>query len=250
MWNEILSKLESKYGQSSMNRVHKMLTETPKDKKSRHPWQNGAKYILPNLSERMVMELEDYPEFSQAGDRFGDKHSRIRDEILGYLDRTGRPETHGGYGTLEGDQWRVVFLNRIGRDEAKVVPSFPETMGYIRSCAPILYPIAGISFSVLEPGAHITPHCDRTNVFIHFHQSVIAPSGCGLKVGDRELVFEEKKSYLFDPSFVHEAWNRSAYNRIHLILPVWHPGITHPEREALTEIFSILRELSGGRMEA
>lgn len=251
MWNEILFKLESKYGKPSMSRVNRMLAETPKDKKRRHPWQKGAQYVLPDLSERTVMELEEYPQFLQAKDRFGDTHARIRDEILSYMDRTGRPEAHGGYGTVGGDQWRVVFLNRIGRDDDKVVPFFPETTAYIRSCASILYPIAGISFSVLEPGAHITPHCDRTNVFIHFHQSVITPSGCGLKVGDRELVFEDKKSYLFDPSFVHEAWNKSAYNRIHLILPVWHPGITLPEREALTEIFWTLRELKGrGRMDA
>jgi aspartyl/asparaginyl beta-hydroxylase (cupin superfamily) len=152
---------------------------------------------------------------------------------------------HGGADKLGGEKWRAVFLNRTGRNLDEVARFFPQTMGYLQDCTRILFPIAGISFSVLEPGAYIAPHSDRTNVFIHFHQSVIAPGDCGLKVGGSDIVFEEQRSYLFDPSFVHEAWNRSSQNRVHLILPVWHPGTTAAEREALTEVFGMLRELRG-----
>ncbi len=119
-----------------------------------------------------------------------------------------------------GKKWRAVFLTRTGRNLDDVTRFFPQTMSYIRDCTGIVFPIAGISFSVLEPGAYIAPHSDRTNVFIHFHQSVVVPGDCGLKVGGNDIAFEEQRSYLFDPSFVHEAWNRSSRNRIHLILPV------------------------------
>jgi hypothetical protein len=163
---------------------------------------------------------------------------------MGYLERIGRPEAHGGYGGVGGEHWRVVFLSRIGREEVDVTPYFPETLSHIRACSSVLYPVAGITFSVLEPGGYIAPHNDRTSVFIHLHQCVVTPPECGLKVADMEISFQESMSYVFDPSFVHEAWNRSRHNRIHLILPVWHPETTLAERGALTEVFSVLRDLS------
>ncbi len=247
MFGEILSRFERKYGPASMARIKGMLAETPKDRGRRNPLQAQAMYILPDLSENMLFSLEKYPDLWHARNRFMERHSEIRREILNYLELIGRPECHGGYGKLGGEQWRVVFLNRVGMEDVGVAPHFPQTANYINDCGPILYPVAGISFSILEPGGHIKPHNDRTNVFIHFHQSVVTPPDCGLRVGGNEIVFEEGESYLFDPSFVHEAWNKSARDRIHLILPVWHPDTTSEEREALAEVFQLLRDLSAAK---
>jgi len=243
MWEVILDKVATRYGSSSIDRVKRMLIPTRRDRERRHPLQARAQYVLPDLSEEMIISLEKYPDLMRARDHFMRSHSRIRGEIQEYLERIGRPEVHGGYDKLGGEKWRAVFLNRLGRNIDDVTRFFPETMSHIKDCTEMLFPIGGISFSLLEAGAYIAPHSDRTNVFIHFHQSVVTPPDCGLKVGGNEIVFEEKLSYLFDPSFVHEAWNRSSRSRINLILPVWHPDTTPPEREALTDVFKMLREL-------
>jgi hypothetical protein len=250
MWDEMLTRLEAKYGASSMVRIKKILSETVRDRAHRHPLQARAAYILPDLSDAMIIDMEKHQDLRLIKDRFSERHPEIRGEILSYLEKTGRPEVHGGYrpevhggyDNYGGEEWRVVYLNRIGREDVAVTQFFPATMSYLRECHAILFPVGGILFSVLEPGAHIPPHSDRTNVFVHLHQTIVTPADCMLKVGDMEIVFEEQKSYLFDPSFVHEAWNRSSRDRIHLILPVWHPGTTLPERDALTEIFLTLRD--------
>ena len=241
MWEQLLAKYKEKFGASSMDRVTKMLNETPQARRSRHPLQKGADYLLPNLGPPLL-DIDKYPEIARARAHFAAKHVQIKDEITQYLEKHGRPEAHGGGG---GDKWRVVFLSRVGRETEGIAGHFPESMDHIKRCRDIIYPVAGISFSVLEAGAIITPHSDRTNVFIHFHQGVTVPSGCGIKVAGKQVDFEETKSFLFDPSYEHEAWNRSQQIRVQLILPLWHPETTAAEREALVEVFEQLRQLMG-----
>jgi aspartyl/asparaginyl beta-hydroxylase (cupin superfamily) len=224
-----------------MDRVVSMLNETPQQRRNRNPLQKGALYLLPHLRPH-ILDINKYPPIVRARDAFAVRHADIRREITQHLEKHGRAPVHD-----DGiDAWRAVFLSVLGREQESTASHFPATMDYIRSCSDIIYPLAGISFSVLEPGAFIPPHSDRTNVFIHFHQGVAVPADCALKVAGEVVDFEEAGSFLFDPSYEHSAWNRSPSIRIQLILPVWHPDITGAEREALVEVFNaLIREMGG-----
>ncbi|MFJ2581086.1 aspartyl/asparaginyl beta-hydroxylase domain-containing protein [Kitasatospora aureofaciens] len=88
-------------------------------------------------------------------------------------------------------------------------------------------------FTILNPGAHITPHTGGVNLLLTAHLPLIVPDGCAITVGDDQRGWEEGKVILFDDSFIHEAWNRGTGQRAVLLWDVWHPELTPVEVRAL-----------------
>ena len=95
-------------------------------------------------------------------------------------------------------------------------------------------------FSLLQPGAHIKPHTGLFNTRLICHVPLIVPRGCQIRVGNETREWEEGKALIFDDSFEHEAWNRSAEARVVLIFEVWRPEISADERRALTAMFEAI----------
>lgn len=54
--------------------------------------------------------------------------------------------------------------------------------------------------------------------------------------------WEAGKTLLFDYSFQHEAWNDSSLPRTCLLMDIWHPELSVPEKYALTYFVKYLRE--------
>ncbi|WP_371495128.1 aspartyl/asparaginyl beta-hydroxylase domain-containing protein [Kitasatospora sp. NBC_00374] len=88
-------------------------------------------------------------------------------------------------------------------------------------------------FTILNPGAHITPHTGGVNLLLTAHLPLVVPDGCAITVGDDQRGWEEGKVILFDDSFIHEAWNRGTDRRAVLLWDVWHPELTPVEVRAL-----------------
>jgi aspartate beta-hydroxylase len=89
-------------------------------------------------------------------------------------------------------------------------------------------------FSVLTPGTHILPHRGVTNSRLVVHLPLIVPDDCAIVVGGETHVWQEGRVMIFDDTFEHEAWNRSAQTRGVLILDVWNPYLDDAERDALS----------------
>jgi aspartyl/asparaginyl beta-hydroxylase (cupin superfamily) len=100
-------------------------------------------------------------------------------------------------------------------------------------------------FSVLLPGARIQPHCDLWNFTINLHLAVDIPPGCVLRVANVDHGWEEGRCVLFDYSYLHEAWNNGDRRRVCLLIDLWNPEVTLPEREALLVLVRELRQLTG-----
>ncbi|CAN5320653.1 hypothetical protein BH11PSE9_BH11PSE9_19950 [soil metagenome] len=91
-----------------------------------------------------------------------------------------------------------------------------------------------ICFSVLRPGSHIKPHYGVTNTRLVMHLPLIVPGDCALNlIGEGEHHWKEAKLVMFDDTFEHEAWNRSASTRVVLLMDCWNPHLTPPERSAV-----------------
>ena len=89
-------------------------------------------------------------------------------------------------------------------------------------------------FSVLRPGTHIPPHTGVMNGRLTVHLPLVVPPECGaLAAAHEPRAWTEGECLVFDDSFVHEAWNRSAHTRVVLIFDAWNPDLTAVEREAL-----------------
>ncbi len=126
-------------------------------------------------------------------------------------------------------RWSVLFLYERGRKNEHNCSLCPQTVAAIEANRTVLS-LGGLAyFSMLEPDTHIAPHTGPTNLRLRCHLGIDVPEGCGLRVGGIERTAEEGRCVVFDDSFTHEAWNRSAQPRVVLVVDLWHPDLTDDE---------------------
>ena len=150
-----------------------------------------------------------------------------------------RPEEASAYlGTAQGAAWNALFFYRGGARFNAHHDTCPHTSAAL--AATDLVHIAGhapeVCFSVLAPGTHILPHTGVTNIRLVVHLPLRIPEQCALRVAGQEHIWRRGEVMVFDDTFEHEAWNRSADTRIILLMDTWHPDLTPEERMAITEI--------------
>ncbi|MGA9343127.1 MAG: aspartyl/asparaginyl beta-hydroxylase domain-containing protein [Rhodanobacteraceae bacterium] len=103
-------------------------------------------------------------------------------------------------------------------------------------------------FSRLKPGAHIPPHYGLTNTRVTVHLPLIVPDNCEIRVGRDLHPWREGRIIAFDDSFEHEAWNRSASDRVVLIFEAHHPGLSGQERAAIEHVFTVRQRWLDSRL--
>jgi aspartyl/asparaginyl beta-hydroxylase (cupin superfamily) len=94
-----------------------------------------------------------------------------------------------------------------------------------------------VFFSLLRPGQHIKPHYGLSNHSLTVHLPLVIPKKCWLRVGDETREWEAGRITAFDDTFIHEARNESAEERIVLIFSIWHPDLTESEQQAVKRSF-------------
>jgi aspartate beta-hydroxylase len=57
-----------------------------------------------------------------------------------------------------------------------------------------------------------------------------------LSVAGIEHRWREGEVVVFDDTYSHEAWNRSAQTRVVMIFDMWHPDLSEVERIAVQEL--------------
>jgi len=77
------------------------------------------------------------------------------------------------------------------------------------------------------------------------HVPLFAPQGCTLRVGNETREWRFGETLIFDDSFEHEAWNRTAETRVVLLFEIWRPEIGAAEREELTALFEAVGAFGG-----
>ncbi|XP_023336096.1 uncharacterized protein LOC111707259 [Eurytemora carolleeae] len=106
-----------------------------------------------------------------------------------------------------------------------------------------------IMITVLEPGAVIYPHGDKTNTKLRVHLTLDAADlsffennpqlpAAGLLLAQREVIgWETGKLAIFDPSFEHQMWNQGDQRVVILSFDVDHPELGVNMRKKLRGVF-------------
>ncbi|MEE9434022.1 MAG: aspartyl/asparaginyl beta-hydroxylase domain-containing protein [Sphingorhabdus sp.] len=145
------------------------------------------------------------------------------------------------HGMLENPDWSTLYLWENGAavdDHVKLCPTIFEA---VMENAPLCHigPRApSVMLSLLRPGAHIPPHTGMLNCRYICHLPLIIPGGCGFRVGERRVEWEEGEMLMFDDTVQHEAWNKGDENRVVLIIDIWRPELDDAEREQVTALFA------------
>lgn len=210
-----------------------------------HPLQRPWSFYVPGLDARPFFERE---EFDWAPDL--EKHyPAIRREVETALDIEAdtQPYLRGAVtGAGEVDHlrdsraWTSLHLYADAKENSELRSRFPATFAALEKVPVVAVdgtPVEAF-FSVLQPGAHITPHFGLANCRVTVHLPLIVPDHCGLRAGDETRHWREGRCFIFDDSFDHEAWNHSDRIRIVLIFEVWHPSLSAAEQTAIAASFA------------
>jgi ornithine lipid ester-linked acyl 2-hydroxylase len=117
--------------------------------------------------------------------------------------------------------WNVFGLYAFAKKMEQNCALCPETTRIVERIPGLV--TAG--FSWMEPGTHIKPHVGYTNAVLRCHLGLIVPEECSLRVGSESRSWHEGKTFVFDDTTEHEAWNRSSSVRVVLLLDFKRPGV-------------------------
>ncbi|MFK4098788.1 aspartyl/asparaginyl beta-hydroxylase domain-containing protein [Streptomyces sp. NPDC019531] len=236
--------IRGEYGPDSLTRVERMLE--PGGGPARHPLQKGARWILPGLSRRPWHDPRGHPELAPVVEAFEAAHPVIKEELTAaWAERRETFSDYEHYLTRQED-WQALHLYRGGNlveESAGAVPTAYKVLKEFAVDTEKICPLLECHFSTLLPAAAIAPHCDLWNFSINLHLAVDIPEGCSITVAGETRSWEEGKCLLFDYSFEHEARNDGDRPRTCLLIDLWHPETTVPERRALTVLITEIRRL-------
>lgn len=119
------------------------------------------------------------------------------------------------------DKWKMLVLKIGNFYNTKIINSFPKTIEIIKRHRNIIY----MSFSVMEPETHILPHRGLYNGIIRYHLGISVPNDdrIYLKVDNKAIKWQEKKSFIFDDTLIHEAFNDSDEKRVIIMVDFYRP---------------------------
>lgn len=120
------------------------------------------------------------------------------------------------------EKWRSFFLWGYGvRIEANCAQC-PETANILQNIPGLLTAF----YSVMLAGAHVPRHTGPTKAILTVHLGLIVPDDrdqCHMNVGDENVVWQPGKAVIFDDMFPHEVWNKTAQDRVTLLLHIKRP---------------------------
>lgn len=237
--------LTAEYGPGSLDRVRAMLDPGRQD---RHPLQRDARWIMPGISRRPWHDPLGHPEIAPVVRAFEAAHPQIKRELeTAWRNHGDEFSDYEHYLTTQRD-WQALYLFRDGAPVPAAATVMPTAFEVLRETAVAtgkICPLLESHVSTLLPGAAIKPHCDLWNFSINLHLAIDIPDGCGIRVADETRTWAEGRCLLFDYSFEHEAWNHGSRPRTCLLVDLWHPETTVPERGALVVLITEIRRLMG-----
>lgn len=145
------------------------------------------------------------------------------DAVLAERDRLPAfHEVEPGQSDISTDRWKALVFYMYGRAVPENCARCPGTAALLRG-----FPqISTALFSILEPGAYISPHCGPFKGVLRCHLGLIVPAGagrCEIRVGHEHRRWEEGRSLVFDDTFEHEVWNETAEPRVILFVDFLRP---------------------------
>ena len=151
-------------------------------------------------------------------------------------------------GILDNPDWSACFLWKNGQRVAAHADRCPATEAALAKVPLVQVPgrSPSVLFSLLRPGAHIPAHHGFVNTRLIVHLPLIAPPGCRFRVGNETREWVKGKSWLFDDTIEHEAWNSSQQTRVVLLFEVWRPEFTASERAYVSALFESIDRQRGG----
>jgi len=243
--DDVLASLATRFGRDALTRVERCMRVYLREETAVSPdaRQQPSFLYFPGLEASPYLDRSLFPwiEAFEAGT------AAIRTELQRLLPSSAGRERVFDNEVLErqhlrgldvAPSWTGYYFYRHGQrreDNCAACPATAEALErlplvHVRDHGP------EVLFSVFTPGTHLLPHRGVTNTRVVGHLPLVVPENCALSVGGEVHAWKPGRVVVFDDTYEHEAWNRSAQTRVVMIFDVWHPDLTEPERTAITEL--------------
>ncbi len=214
--------------------------------------QQPSSFYFPGLPQRQFYEREDFdwlPDVEAAVPAMRAELDSIlkQDREFAPYVETPKDRPAPANPLRDDPSWGALYLWQGGERIEANADRAPATMSALEAAPiPVIAKRSPMAlYSLLKPGTHIQPHHGLLNTRLICHVPLIAPPGCGLRVGSETREWRIGETLIFDDSFEHEAWNRGSETRIVLLFEIWRPEIDAGERAALTALFEAINEYGG-----
>lgn len=88
--------------------------------------------------------------------------------------------------------------------------------------------VLNAGYSLMMPGAVITPHAGYTGAVLRMHLALTVPThgnACRLRIGEESRAWEPGAIWLFDDTLDHEAFNATSEPRLIVLLDLLRDGM-------------------------
>lgn len=247
--NDRLTTLTSKYGRSELKRFDECLDIFTGRGKPHFP--QPTMLLFPTLPPVSYFDRALFPwlEDLEAATPAIQKEladilaSPTADEFSPYIDfPPGAPVNQWGE-LNRSRRWSTWFFWKDGAKHEEAYARAPKTAAAIDRVplfdAPEFGPAA--FFSSLAPHSHIPPHVGSSNVRSITHLPLDIPGPAWFRVGNERRSWKIGEAFVFDDTIEHEAMNEANETRTILIVDVWNPYLTEPERELVSVLLPASR---------
>ncbi len=178
-------------------------------------------------------------EVEQATDVIAEELGNIRNTegtFAAYVQGQSGAAQNDYHGMLGNNDWSSHHLVENGTLQGDAQSATRDALASTPLCD-INGRTPSVLFSCLTPGAHIPPHTGMLNFRYICHLPIVVPGNGELRVGGAKRSWERGQLMAFDDTVEHEAWNRSAEDRIVLIFDIWKLEIEEIEKAQLRTLF-------------
>ena len=216
-------------------------------------FQEPRVYFFPELPQIQFFDRNEFPWL----DKVEAETVSIRAELIEimkedsafkpYVQASPNRPANKQDGMLNNPDWSAFYLWKDGEIVPENAARCPRTMSALTNVphARIKNRSPSVLFSLLRPGAWIPRHTGLVNTRLIGHLPLIVPDGCRFRVGNDVRSWVEGKTWLFDDTIEHEAWNDSNEVRVVLLFEIWRPELTAEERELVIAMFEAIDAYGG-----
>ena len=216
-----------------------------RSRRTRHFHQEPTDFHYPGLPEIEFHDRASFPELQEleaASDTIRREFDALiaaeATQMVPYIEYPEHVPIGQWRELNKNRDWTAIHLLQNGRRVEANARHCPATMKAIAALPQPHVPGASPNamFSLLAPKTRIPPHTGVANTRLVCHLALIVPPGCGFRVGASTREWEVGKSFVFDDTIEHEAWNESDELRVVLIVDLWPPALGQAEREAVAAV--------------
>ena len=228
--DDTLAMASRRFGAAAVERIAKSRLTQFEDWEPADSLQRPSWLFTPGIETRPFWERGQCGRLERVIDALEAAGPRISEEVRSLDPASGITYHHLSVSPDQVTGWKNWFFYQDHLPNDALLARVPTVRSVVESFGREYLDRFEIHLSLLEPSAHIPPHCGGVNAKLTLHLPLAIPEGdTAIRVASSVRGWTEGRVLVFDDSYEHEAWNRTSQRRAVLLLTAYHPDLSLDE---------------------